>query len=34
MARRRRSNHIAYSWGDVFERGPQTAAELARRLAC
>jgi hypothetical protein len=27
-ARRRRSRHIAFSWGDVFEREPQTAAEL------
>ena len=29
LARRRRSKHLAYSYGDVFERGPQTAAELA-----
>ena len=28
VARRRRSNHLAYSYGDVFERGPQTIAEL------
>jgi hypothetical protein len=28
VARRRRSNHIAFSWGDVFERGPQTITEL------
>jgi hypothetical protein len=32
LARRRRSNHIAYSWGDVFERGAQTAAELGKLL--
>ena len=32
VARRRRSNHIAFSWGDVFERGPQTVAELRRVL--
>lgn len=32
VARRRRSSHIAYSWGDVFERGVQTATELARLL--
>ena len=28
VARRRRSNHIAYTWGDVFERPARTAAEL------
>jgi hypothetical protein len=28
VARRRRSNHIAFGWGDVFERGAQTIAEL------
>ena len=28
VARRRRSSHIAYTWGDVFERGAQTAREL------
>ena len=28
LARRRRSNHLAYSYGDVFEREAQTAAEL------
>lgn len=33
VARRRRSNHLAYTWGDVFERGVQTAAELAPLLA-
>jgi hypothetical protein len=27
-ARRRRSHHLAYTWGDVFERADQTAAEL------
>jgi hypothetical protein len=32
VARRRRSSHIAYTWGDVFERGDWTAAELAPRL--
>jgi len=29
VARRRRSNHLAFTWGDIFERGPQTVAELA-----
>ncbi len=33
LARRRRSNHVAYSWGDVFERGGATAADVRRRLA-
>jgi hypothetical protein len=33
VARRRRSNHIAYTYGDVFERGAATIAELRRRLA-
>lgn len=33
LARRRRSGHVAYSYGDVFERAAQTAAELATRLA-
>jgi hypothetical protein len=28
IARRRRSAHLAFTWGDVFERGTQTAAEL------
>ena len=28
LARRRRSNHIAFGWGDVFERGAQTIVEL------
>jgi hypothetical protein len=32
VARRRRSRHLAYTWGDVFERGAQTATELARLL--
>lgn len=32
VARRRRSSHLAYTWGDVFERGAQTAAELAPLL--
>ena len=32
VARRRRSNHLAYTWGDVFERGDRTAAELAPLL--
>lgn len=33
VARRRRSSHLAYTYGDVFERGAATAAELAVRLA-
>jgi hypothetical protein len=28
VARRRRSNHLAFTWGDVFEREAQTIAEL------
>ena len=32
VARRRRSSHLAYSWGDIFERGAQTVAELAPLL--
>lgn len=32
VARRRRSRHLAYTWGDVFERGAQTAVELALLL--
>ena len=32
-ARRRRSGHLAFTWGDVFERGDQTVAELAPLLA-
>ncbi len=34
IARRRRSNHLAYTWGDVFERDEVTAAELAPLLDC
>jgi hypothetical protein len=35
VARRRRSNHIAYTYGDVFERADQTAAEVRSLLpAC
>jgi len=33
VARRRRSNHIAFSWGDVYERGERTIAELAAAIA-
>ena len=32
IARRRRSGHLPFSWGDVFDRGPQTAGEIAARL--
>jgi len=32
VARRRRSNYIAFTWGDVFERGPRTVAELSRAI--
>jgi hypothetical protein len=32
VARRRRSNHLAYTYGDVFERARQTAAEVAALL--
>ena len=32
VARRRRSSHVAYTYGDVFERGDETAAELAALL--
>jgi hypothetical protein len=32
VARRRRSNHIAYTWGDVFERPHETIAELAATM--
>ena len=28
IARRRRSRHTAYTWGDVFERGARTVSEL------
>ncbi len=33
LARRRRSEHVAFSYGDVFERGPQTIGELRQRMA-
>jgi hypothetical protein len=33
LARRRRSGHVAYSYGDVFERAAQTASEVRARLA-
>jgi hypothetical protein len=32
VARRRRSKHVAFTWGDVFERGPATVAELVRLI--
>ncbi len=32
VARRRRSDHLAYSYGDVLERPAATVAELRRRL--
>ncbi len=32
IARRRRSNHIAYTYGDVFEHSARTAAEVRRLL--
>jgi hypothetical protein len=32
-ARRRRSRHLPFTWGDVFERGEQTAAEMRMLLA-
>jgi hypothetical protein len=32
VARRRRSNHLAFTRGDVFERGAQTVAELSRAI--
>ena len=32
VARRRRSNHVAYTYGDVFERAAQTIADLRARL--
>ena len=32
VARRRRSNHLAYTYGDVFERGERTAADLRQVL--
>ena len=33
VARRRRSDHLAYTYGDVFERPARTAAELASLIA-
>lgn len=33
VARRRRSNHVAYTYGDVFERSAATIADLRTRLA-
>ena len=33
VARRRRSAHLAYTYGDVFERAPATALQLGQRLA-
>ena len=33
VARRRRSRHIAYTYGDVVERAAQTAADLALPIA-
>jgi hypothetical protein len=33
VARRRRSQHVAYTYGDVVERGDATAAELRQRFA-
>jgi hypothetical protein len=33
VARRRRSSHLAFTYGDVFERGPQTIAELTEAIA-
>jgi hypothetical protein len=32
IARRRRSNHVAYTYGDVFERPAETIADLRARL--
>jgi hypothetical protein len=32
VARRRRSNHVAYTYGDVFERAAATIADLRPRL--
>jgi hypothetical protein len=32
VARRRRSNHVAFTWGDVFERGGRTIAELKHAM--
>jgi hypothetical protein len=33
VARRRRSNHVAYTYGDIYERGTRTIADLRARLA-
>lgn len=33
VARRRRSDHIAFSYGDIFERGARTVAELVQLIA-
>lgn len=32
LARRRRSRHLAFSYGDVFERGAQTVAEVVSAM--
>ena len=32
VARRRRSSHLAFTWGDVIERPGQTIAELSRAI--
>ncbi|MDX6721167.1 MAG: hypothetical protein QOJ63_3421 [Solirubrobacteraceae bacterium] len=32
VARRRRSNHLAFTYGDVFERGSRTVAELIEAI--
>jgi len=32
VARRRRSSHLAFTWGDVFERAEQTIAELVAAM--
>lgn len=32
IARRRRSSHVPFSWGDVFDRGPRTAVEITQLL--
>ena len=32
VARRRRSDHTAYTYGDIFQRGAATAADVRRRL--
>lgn len=31
IARRRRSNHLPFTYGDIIDRGPQTIAELKAR---